>query len=285
MSKIYIRLSGGLGNQMFQYAFGRRLSKEHSLELKLDKDRGFETDPYKQNYFLSELNIIENYANREETAGFKFGAENYIKDNSCFCFMPEMLKKPETETYYHGYWQNEKYFLPLRDILIREFSLKKSLTGKNLEISQLIKNYENSVCMHVRRLHGKNVYVKENVKGGEVHGLTSMQYYQRALEIIREKCGDDFHLFIFSDQPEWVKNEMNLDCVYTIINHNSVNEAVKDFFLMSLCKHFVIANSTMSWWAAWLGNKTGKTVIAPSEWMADQSMHTEGIIPERWIKI
>jgi hypothetical protein len=291
---IITRLIGGLGNQMFQYAVGRRLSYVLKLELKMDISS---FDTYKlRKYALGAFQIQENFATPKDVRALtetKQGimtriisgmlgrpdrppkpAKTYIKENY-FHFDPKIHELTEG-VYLDGYWQSEKYFQDIEGIIRREFTVIHPQRGKNKELSDLLTSCE-SVSVHVRR----GDYVN-NLDTNKVHGTCTLDYYLGAIEQLAMRVTNP-RLFIFSDDPEWVSK--NLDLPMTIVDHNGPDKDFEDLRLMTQCKHHIIANSTLSWWGAWLCSNSNKVVIAPQKWFNVDSYNTKDLIPDSWIKI
>jgi len=288
---IIVKLIGGLGNQLFQYALGRHLAYILQTELKLDI-ACFET--YKlRTYSLKNFNIQENFATLEEIRRFKpisrkpidrlifkikqgFNRYSVIKE-PYFHFYTEVLKAKDN-TYLEGYWQSEKYFKDIEQIIHQEFTVKNELQGKNKEIAQHILD-TNSISIHIRR----GDYVT-NPLTNKIHGTCTLEYYHQAVMLIVEKVKSP-HFFLFSDDPEWVQRNIVLEYPTTHVDHNKADKDYEDLRLMSLCKHNIIANSVFSWWGAWLNKNPDKIVIAPKRWFNENSYNTKDLLPEPWIKI
>ena len=291
---IITRLIGGLGNQLFQYAVARRLAEIHQTELKIDIS-GFET--YKlHKYSLWAFNIQENFASQEEVAALMVRrqgivgrairralgrppklAKTHIKEKNSFYFDPEILNL-QNYVYLDGYWQSEKYFANIEDIIRQEFTIKTPQMDKNKELAELIVSCE-AVSIHIRR----GDYVSNN-NTNKKHGICKLDYYFRCLEYITNAI-DHPHFFVFSDEPQWACDNLKLTYPTTIVDYNGVDKNYEDIRLMSQCKYNIIANSTFSWWAAWLNKNPDKIVIAPKKWFNDSSINTNDLIPDSWIQL
>lgn len=194
-----------------------------------------------------------------------------------FHFDPEVLTVPDN-VYLQGYWQSEKYFKEIGDIIRQEFSVGSSLTGKNQELAELITS-TNSVSVHVRR----GDYVADpNMMA--MHEICDAEYYTRCVEKIRSTVKAP-HFFVFSDESAWVGANMRFPFPTTVVDHNAPDRGYEDMRLMSLCRHNILANSSFSWWGAWLNTNPSKVVIAPQEWFKDTSKDTKDLIPDGWIRI
>ena len=287
---IIIRLIGGLGNQLFQYALARRLSLLHDVPLKLDISQ-FET--YKlRRYSLNVFNIIEDYATEGDIVRIKekgfasfrrltekllpYYKRSYIHERS-FHFDPNILKSSK-DVYLEGYWQSERYFKYIEDIIRREFTVKIKPDAINERTTEHI-NIVNAVSLHIRRAD-----YASNAAIYQFHGTCTLAYYQQAVEIISQKVSSP-HFFVFSDDILWAKENLMLTYPTIFISHNNANKDFEDLRLMIQCKHHIIANSSFSLWGAWLNNNPDKIVIAPKKWFNDESIDTKDLFPEEWIRI
>ena len=290
---IISKLSGGLGNQMFQYAIGRHLAMKNNSALRLDTS-GFRY--YKlRNYDLSCFNIQENIATLEDLSHVLLPSDTpvhkvgrylkakianhrpiqYIKEQK-IDFYPEILTLGDN-TYLDGYWQSEKYFSDITGVIRDEFTVKNKPDPINESYLEEIKNCE-SVSVHVRR--GDYVF---NPTANQVHGFLGLGYYQKAMKTVLEKI-DSPRFFIFSDDPEWVEGNIGINVPTTCIKHNSI-KSYEDMRLMSTCKHHIIANSSFSWWGAWLASNEDKIVIGPSRWFRNSNYNDLDRMPENWLRI
>jgi hypothetical protein len=177
--------------------------------------------------------------------------------------------------YYDGYWQSEKYFEPVKDIIRRELEFIPILGERNTEHLNRIES-SRSVSIHVRR--GDYVSLKSNL---DLYQSCSIEYYQTAIEFLENKIIQP-QFYIFSDDPEWAKDNFKGE-KFRFIDNNSQSPVI-DLFLMKKCQHNVIANSSFSWWGAWLNNNPDKIVIAPKKWFKNNWSDTD-IIPDNWTKI
>ena len=291
INMIIIKLLGGLGNQLFQYALGRNIAQKNKTQLKLDITP-FETYS-KHRYSLNHFNILENFATREEINGFKkfddnniinnlirtiekikpFKIRTHIKENNYYTFDPKILTLGDN-VYLDGFWQNEKYFKGIKDVLHDEFTLKEKLEKNLLEV--IMKT--NSVSIHVRRAD----YVT-NPNANKIYGVCSLDYYNKAIATITDLVTAP-HFFVFSDDLGWCKKNIRLNFPTTFID-NGADKNYEDLILMSRCKHNIIANSSFSWWGAWLNNNVDKIVIAPKQWLNNSIKGTKEMVLESWIKI
>lgn len=292
---IVIQLQGGLGNQMFQYAMAHVLADKNKVPIKIDKrffdfkknsrgctPRNFELGIF-YNSFLqaseSDLIPLTNLSNINKIK--KRIGLNYPKiyEEPSFDFQSKAfsIKSP---VYIKGYFQSYKYFIGYEDLIQNFFSFPiNRLDNNNLELLSDIK-LGNSISIHVRR----GDYVQDK-KTQQFHGNCSLQYYFDAISLLVSK-NKDVKLIFFSDDSDWVKEQFeNLPYSKIFIDHNKNENSWKDMFLMSCCAHNIIANSSFSWWAAWLNENPHKTVIAPKNWFAETEKNTNDLIPTEWIRL
>ena len=294
---IIVKLLGGLGNQMFQYAAARRLAEFHHTVLKLDVTE-LEDRVYKENftyryYSLNVFNIKEHIAQPHEIASYQKKHQGIIakalnkvkqKLDTHFIIREKHFHFDENflhaldNSYIDGYWQSEKYFKPIEEIIRKEFTFQNEPEGKNNELSQLISD-TCSVSIHVRR----GDYVTNKVIR-QFHGVCSIDYYKEAVAQIAQNLTNP-HFFLFSDDTDWVKKNIIFNHPTIYVDHNKAVKHYKDMHLMSLCKHNIIANSAFSWWGAWINTNKDKIVIAPKKWFNDASVNTQDLIPEQWIRM
>lgn len=290
---IIVKLIGGLGNQMFQYAAGRALALRHQTDLRVDTFE-LESDPegkFTKRHF--ELGIFEaniQRASKEEIGRFSNLGSNKIKRELQRRFPTvfnrlmavekgspyhhEFTKYPK-HTYLNGFWQSELYFKNVASQIRSDFKFNPTIIEGNKEMASKISSV-NSVSLHIRR----GDYVT-NTNAHSFHGLCSIDYYNEAVKLISEK-ENGIELFVFSDDIPWCKENLKYNFpIHFVETHN----AHSDMYLMSLCKHNVIANSSFSWWGAWLNANPKKMVIAPKQWIADPSVNTKDVIPVSWIKL
>lgn len=259
---ITIKLMGGLGNQLFQYAFGRSLSIDLDTELFFDISH-FDTEFAKSLkhvfYSLYLYNIKENFNNQ------KFSDDNYKESLNCYeeAYFNEItdfpslrnINKIQLPAFFIGFWQSEKYFLHNQNIIRNDLQLKTPLHGKNKVIANDILDH-NSVALHVRRGDYNN---------WPHFGMCNIDYYKKSVSFIEDQV-ENPKFFIFSDDHDWVKKNIQIQHPSYHITHNDVEKGFEDLRLMSLCKHFIIANSTFSWWGAWLSLNKDKIVTIPKPW-------------------
>lgn len=266
---IIVKILGGLGNQMFQYSMGKYLAVKHNTELRLNL-AGFES--YKTWKFeLDNLNV-----------DYKIYKQSFFKkykriDEKHFHFDADMLNMSDN-IYIVGYWQSEKYFKTIREHLLKDFSVKSAINKENQDILNLI-NSTNSVSLHVRR----GDYLT-NPSASTLHGTCTVEYYNNAIQYIARSV-ENPHFFLFSDDIEWVVENIKCDHPVKAVDINTIDNGYDDLRLMMNCKHNIIANSSFSWWGAWLNNNPDKIVIAPERWFLTDEYSAEDVVPEEWIKL
>jgi hypothetical protein len=295
---IIIKLQGGLGNQMFQYAAAKGLLKDKEkvyLDHHFLEDNHCDTEHFTARDY--ELGIFKNVkARRAENWQIKLfkGQSVYLKLlRSLFKTSVECVQQPgssylslsittrKANLYLDGYFQSESYFKQQRADILKVFEFP-ALDNVNDEVKKKINASANSVSIHVRR----GDYLKSEAVS-KVHGVLPLSYYQKGLSILKEKF-PSMTLFVFSDDIFWVKtNFQNVSAEVYMIENNSAKDSWKDMALMSHCNHHIIANSSFSWWGAWLNPRPDKIVIAPDAWFADPELNlqSKSIIPEHWIRI
>lgn len=281
-----VRIQGGLGNQMFQYAFYMALKEKHNnvycdvdeykknnchngMELEKLFNIKIKTPPRMiLKLYKSKNKILKYFQNTWLLKKYKYEDTLYEK----------RLIKSKENAYYSGYWQSEKYFLDIEYKIRKVFSFDKKITQENLKLIEEISNKNNTVSIHVRR----GDYISHDSLGN----LTPVFYYKEGIKYIREKIQNPLFL-IFSNDIEWCKKNFDFkeeEVIY--IDWNKDENSFMDMYLMSICKNNIIANSSFSWWGAWLNTNTNKIVIAPEKWFRDESkLKYKDIVPEKWIKV
>lgn len=286
---IIVNLSGGLGNQMFQFAFANSVAKKYEFEVRFSTDflsihNGFELNEV----FELNLNIVRSSdlfkilgwqafkIIRKVLSRNKFSIlrkKNFIVEPH-YHFWSFYDKSIINNSYLHGYWQSHKYFFS-RDEIISNFKFKKELSVDNLEVLQRIQS-KNSVSIHVRRGDYQNFK--------SIHKVCEQDYYDIAIDKILSLFPDAF-FYIFSDDINWVNNNFKkIANKKEVVSINFGINSVNDMRLMSLCNHNIISNSSFSWWAAYLNMNSTKTVIAPREWFTNQN-NIQDLLPGDWIKV
>ncbi len=276
---ITVYIMGGIGNQLFQYAAARRLAHKLNTELKLDTT--FYEHDNLRSYALNLFNIKETIATPEEIQrARKFSKESGLGVEPFGTnFMPEVLNYPDN-VWLYGYWANEIYFADIADILRREFTLKNSLSPAAQRWKEKILAAQCSVSLHFR--HGDYAY--NSVINDAQSRIIPLDYYYHCIELLQREY-KNLTLFIFSDNLNWLKENFRSDLPTEFVEGEDLQD-VEELYLMSLCKHNIIANSTFSWWGAWLNQNPDKKVFSPVS-------NTEKIPPptniltdsEKWIRM
>lgn len=275
---VVVKLMGGLGNQMFQYAAGLALARKHGVPLQLDTT--FFQDPTPRpnitprNYALDIFPLHEGCVRLNDAAarpaGLKRAAEKHFHYDAATADLPAGV-------YLDGYWQSPRYFESIEPEVRRAFALSPTLDEAAAAFAAQIKQSE-AVCLHVRR--GDMVH---NAHTASVHGSCSLDYYRTACDLLAQKF-PNAHFFVFSDDPAWCAGQdLTGGRPCTIVSRPGATEAV-DLFLMRQCRHFITANSSFSWWAAYLGEAPEKTVIVPDPWFTDPSLDVSDLCPKAWIR-
>ena len=279
---IRIKLTGGLGNQMFQFAAGYAVARRNNVELSLDLRRfnrrplhnGFELqnvfDIYSKVNFLNKP-LGSKFINIKELLN-KIDRTFHTFEEPHFQYTPKILSIPK-HTILNGYWQSELYFKNYTQEIRKIFSFCNQLDKKNSLVANDI-DQNNSVSIHVRR---GDYLLKENNN----HYVDLKKYYLKAIKESAKFLNNPKY-FIFTDDSLWVTKNLILNYPYTIVDVNDGINSFFDMYLMSICKSNIIANSSFSWWGAWLNNKKDKIVYAPKHWFNDRSTCTSDLIPNSW---
>lgn len=286
---IYVRLVGGLGNQLFQYACARAVALRHGVEVVLDTRelaRGAAHAVYGLDRFAVAARIGEGaelpparsriipYALwRAGLMRPRFLRERGLGVN------PAVLAAPD-DSYLHGYFQSEGYFRDQAAVIRDDLHILAAPEGENARWLGRIAAEPRAVSLHVRR----GDYVG-SVKGAAVHGTCDAAYYARAVETIRARAGIEPLLYVFSDDPAWARENLRPGAEMVVLDHNAASAAVEDLRLMGACRHHIIANSSFSWWGAWRNPSSDKVVVAPARWFADPGLSNPDICPAEWVRI
>jgi hypothetical protein len=294
---IIVKLMGGMGNQMFQYAFGLYLARKNNSALKFDLhfllDRTPRANFVFRDYDLDIFMITENErASLAESSHFSGQMGNGFM-HDLFARVRRKLRKPEHildyssryipsfreltgDLYLEGYFQSPYYFQGIDDLLRREFSFREPVLPESQDLKERIVAC-NSVCLNVRRAD----FVQENLSAN-VQGFVGTDYYSRAVAKMKEQV-KDIEIFVFSDDISWCENNLRFDVPTTFVDHSHKGKKFGNYLqLMTLCRHYIIPNSTFAWWAAWLSDAPGKKVIVPQRWYVDPKLDGRDIVPDSW---
>ncbi|MBC2770605.1 alpha-1,2-fucosyltransferase [Pusillimonas minor] len=288
--RVVSRLNGGLGNQMFQYAFGRTLADRMNARFYIEIGK-LDSDPLRS-YALSGFCIS---AERMDTGTLRRevlwpdgllrrlrwlptlpGCLSYLAEKS-FVFDPRAAATNHSVCA-DGYWQSPKYFEGHEIILLREFQLAAPMTAVRQETAARIKGV-NAVSVHVRR----GDYVA-NAHTQAFHGLCSPSWYEAAMQEMALHV-DQPYFFVFSDDTGWSRENIRSEWPMHFIEVQPDGRDFEDMHLISLCQHHIIANSSFSWWGAWLNQKPGKRVIAPAKWFNQAAHDTRDLLPSAWQRL
>lgn len=294
-ARIIVRLKGGLGNQLFQYAFGFALARRNGIAFKLDVLSGFADDlVYKRKYALAPFNIsaesatpLESYTgiagrlsrklDRLYSQRVPLARRTHIAEASAR-YAPEVAAlRPTGRVYLDGHWQSEKYFSDAAGPLRRELTLKGRPSPGGEKAAAEIRARE-AVCLHVRRAD----YVHDETTR-KVYHCCDQGYYRRAAAVVAAKSSKPA-FFVFSDDPEWVKASLDIGFPFQVVSRSGEDRTHEELWLMSLCRHNIIANSSFSWWGAWLNDHPGKIVVAPDTWYNDPAMESPDLVPAIWLR-
>lgn len=294
---VTVSLCGGLGNQLFQYATARAVAIRCDAALTLDLswfDEAFSTSSVTpRKYALAPFSLPVRLGRVRPVSRVRRGhlsrfltslghrLEPRFNDNrfleTSFGFDEQVLRL-EAPAWLAGYWQSPRYFCDVAPQIRADIGTYRGMTDACLDLLQKIRSVD-AVCIHVRR--GDYVTNKE---AASFHGLCSLGYYTEGVSRVVQDLKVP-HAFVFSDDPEWVQNNLDLCIDFTVVDINGVDDPHLDLWLMSACSHFVIANSSLSWWGAWLSTSIGKRVVAPARWFSDPAIDTSDLIPHGWIRI
>jgi hypothetical protein len=289
---IVVKLMGGLGNQLFQYAFGRCLATKWNTDLVLDVD--FLLDrTYKENFVFRDFDLdlfrLKPYQIFDSSIKNRFYKKSIFKKTfiefkeQAFNFTKLPINYRKRDLYLDGYWQSFKYFEEIASELKKELKFKSPLTEKQSILSEKIK-LTNSVCVNFRRTDFVTI-----PSAIQTHGVPSLEYYHRALELVKNNVGEEIEIFVFSDDIDWCKVHFKVDDKIHFVTHELYKGDRFSAYLqlMTFCKHFIIPNSTFGWWAAWLSNYENKIVITPEVWFTDPRLQskTQDLRPKSWFKI
>ncbi len=291
---IIVNLTGGLGNQLFQYAMALSVAERKNNALFFDIT-SFKWDALRE-YELYKLGVKNNVASdalihkikntpsnffstikKKLNIDLAYYEESYIKEKK-FEFDPNFPKFNNDNVYFDGYWQSEKYFNNIRNILLRNLTFNK-ISDECIEFINRIQNTVNSVSLHIRR----GDYAL-NTETKEYHGLVDLEYYIAAIDILNQRLVNPT-FFVFSDDKSYARSLFGNKINFTIVDAHFAD--FEELYLMSTCENQVIANSSFSWWGAWLNRNGNKQVIAPKIWFKNKEMQnqTGDLIPCDWFKI
>lgn len=278
--EVVVQVAAGLGNQLFQYAMGRHLALANGVPLVLDHLSGFPRDRYRRAFVLDRFDVQCRYVpasasyatplgrvrrrlHRWRDRGRGLAERRYVQETDSRRVEPGLVGLVvHGRTYFEGYWQHEEYFRDSADQIRSDLRVIGEHDAMNVALAARI-NAVDAVCLHVRRLHGvpNTPAAAPLAENARLH--VDLDYYTRAMARVAEAVRAP-RFFVFSDYPDWARAHLRSPLPMEFVTHNGPDKDVEDFWLMTQCRHFVIANSTFSWWAAWLGSAPDKHVIAPA---------------------
>jgi hypothetical protein len=292
LNAVLVHLLGGLGNQMFQYAAARAVAVRCNAPLVLDASwmsdgaqRQFALRPFHIKAEIlqpapsrSPLNLsLWRFARRlnRRFAARKLGAPIYREKSFRYDAGVQSRRAP---VYLYGYFQSEKYFADCTDVIVEDFQIAAPPRPAARKLLDRIEASD-AICLHIRR----GDYVTDPSVNA-FHGLCPLDYYHRGLEEVAGRLSRP-ECFIFSDDPGWVRENLKLDVPMTVVDIHGPDEAHEDLRLMAACHSYVIANSSLSWWGAWLGCRPGKRVVAPRQWFGSSRGDASDLVPGHWVRL
>lgn len=292
---IYSYLQGGLGNQMFQYAIARSLSIHYGVDFRLDcswfKNQHLGVTPRTLDlqFLRINQNLIHDQLPSLPKRKLLLSLQTYLpigpiikKQANAFSFDAELFnlkKMGSKDLYLFGYWQSYKYFDEIRSELQNEFQASTDYPAPYAAYLKLIQTSE-SVMIHIRR----GDYVN-SPSAAQFHGALSLDYYLSAIKEFSAR-NKDIHFFVFSDDLLWAKSALPKDLQITFIETSlTETSSVHELQLMTECKHHIIANSSFSWWGAWLKKDPAGSVFTPNRWVANENLDLHNLLPKNWIKL
>ena len=289
---IIVELKGGFGNQLFQYAAGLSLAKYHQTELRVDPSQLANPDSVTgtiRQTDLFNLSDIPAIANKKDLHKYhqKLGLSKF-KDKILPLHKRNIYKeksnkfdknffKAGASLLLKGNRQSELYFNRYENYIRQKLVISDTALQKVKEYGENLKHLD-SVSLHIRRGDYLTAIALEWL------GLLPLSYYENAIEIIAAKI-PNCKFYIFSDDIDWVQNNLIINYEHDFVSNIQTTNAMEDFHLMSSCKHNIIANSTFSWWAAWLNTNQNKMIIAPKKWFSMENINTDDLIPKSWITL
>ena len=283
-------LAGGLGNQLFQYAFGLRLARQLQTELRLERHLLESRTLARLRHFTPRQYELDTFAMPQRAASrydlVRFLSIALLPGQRAVLLRdadPDALKNLADQTQDAlclGYWQSEDYFKPAADVLRQQLVFRQRPSHSTLTVGEAIRSCRNATFVHVRR----GDYVVNPI-ANQHHGVCGIDYYHRSIEYLRERVADP-RFFVFSDDLPWVKRQLG-DVLgpATYVDGNTGPDSWQDMYLMQRCRHAIVANSSFSWWGAWLNPEPNRIVVAPRRWFAADKPGYPAIVPPHWITL
>ncbi|MEI6352472.1 MAG: alpha-1,2-fucosyltransferase [Candidatus Nomurabacteria bacterium] len=281
-----VKIFGGLGNQLFQYSFALYLKNEFKDEIiKIDNGVNTNKKDILRKYALDNFNISLDMASEKEIKKIKYPLSFFSK--VYLLIETKILRKfnigyenwvlDKKNYYYSGFWQSFKYLEPVKDQIKKEIFLKESINEKYKDLINDIEN-TNSISIHIRR---GDYILDHNTR--LAHYTFGLEYYEKAMKIIEDRKSNILYL-IFSDDIEWARDNLKINKNKIFVSSSELKD-YEELILMSKCKDNIIANSTFSYWAAWLNTNKEKIVIAPKKWNNIYQDCYKNLIPKDWLVI
>jgi hypothetical protein len=293
---VIVQLTGGLGNQMFQYAAAKSLASKKNTQLILDISSFYRTEipdlevirDFSLKKFSGVVEDTININNIESSTDFSFLKEKKIEK-----ILPRFKRSTFREKFYHfdktffktnesvylsGIWQSPKYFVNIQHEIIQSFIFRADIVNKVVAKATEMR-HSNSLSIHVRR----GDYLRKPIIL-DWHGVMSKDYYLKAFDLISKRTQID-KVYYFSDEPEWVAEELIPHIPGEIVSDETSKSQYEDFYLLQNCQNQILANSSFSWWAAYLNPNPNKIVVAPKKWFLNAPNNTKDLFPENWITI
>jgi len=283
---------------MFQYAASKALAAKLATDLKIDTTfykKNFATEIEHQRRYLlntyfqlhaplltaAESQLLTKYSRHIGYRLYKKTSEllglpspfRFYQEKTFAGYEPGIHGVSGRIVYLHGGFQSEKYFMNCADSIREDFTFR-SIDPKNASIAEQMQEQE-SIAIHIRR----GDYVQS-----PYHNTCSVDYYLSAMQRVEATVAKPFY-YIFSDDIDWVKEQLNISADHEFITHNNGDDSYKDMYLMSQCRHNIIANSSFSWWGAWLNQYGKKVVIAPEDWLSYHQVSARSIVPDAWLTL
>lgn len=300
---IVVSLQGGHSNQLFQYATARNLAIKSGTDLGIDLDRlskryetevprNYEIDVYNLKAKIidhSDIHIASNNRVKRIAQHVLYGGNVYEYRTDVASFTDKRIKehipgqyrtdilKPAKSVYLEGEFQNENYFKDIRAQLLEDLQYKTKPNKKNNDLLEDITSRDNTVSVHIRR----GDYV-DHPNASKFHVTTGLDYYDKAIKLMAKKLGHPY-FYVFSDDPSWCKK--NLGSKFPMHYADINKKGSDDMRLMRSCQHNIMANSSFSWWGAWLNENPDKIVVAPKKWFGEAVLNTDSIVPKDWIRL
>lgn len=290
---IIIRLKGGMGNQMFQYAFGQQMATLLDTELKvdlsslLDRSKG---DFVYRNYDLPIFKVKDSLLINPQILKTIYTpkiqrvtkwvrqyidkGKTFVKEKH-FQFQPELLLNPTDNAVYEGWFQSEKYFKKIANTIRAEFEFVDPILEISKPLLEQIRT-TNAICLNVRRTDFLKV---------DTLNTTNKQYFFKAAKYMTQQVEKPV-FYIFSDDIEWCRKHIILEAPVVVVDHTHKGRKFGNYMqLMTACKHFIIPNSSYAWWAVWLNTQPNKIVVAPKNWFTDAAIDTADLVKEEWVRL